>query len=224
MGTIHDADVLSKFISCDLSESLGEATTHETEPWFLEEKTRLKDYFTLLIELASARVWSQMVFATCPPYSFAGVLHENNGIGQHVLNRCCNTWRAIVAAEKAIRAGRQGEGLSKAIQKQVSERLRDASFQTFQITREVMAVCEACQWNLENEEIKTIGYRLFGGPCETKYGLEDLFAHLVSVGKLTSLATPMNKRPFFADVSFCSTQTTCFFFCVRLFYLLTILH
>ena len=193
VGTIHDAGILSKFISCDSSESLGEATVNDDEPWLKEEQTRLRDYFTLLVELASARVWSQMVFATCPPYSVVAVLHDDHDTGQHVLNRCCNTWRAIVAAENAVKPGCQAEGLSKPMKKAISDRLVDVSFQTFQITREVMALCEACQWNMEHEEIQKLAYRMFGGPCETKFSLEDLFAHLVSVGKLASLATPMNK-------------------------------
>ena len=93
-----------------------------------------------------------------------------------------------------MKPGCQAEGLSKPMKKAISDRLVDVSFQTFQITREVMALCEACQWNMEHEEIQKLAYRMFGGPCETKFSLEDLFAHLSSLSSMSSPATAMGKN------------------------------
>ena len=191
LGCLHNDDVLSKFISCD-SSSYAEGLP-VNEGWFTEEKERLNCFFNLLVELASARAWSQMPFVNTPPYSIAAVLHEDSTIAQQHMDHCRGIWHSILAAESASSPGRRMEVLNRDVKKAVKDRLDDISFQSFQVTREIMALCEECDWKANHPTLQVLAQRVFGGPCETKYGLEDLFAHLTSVAKLSNLTTPFNK-------------------------------
>ena len=191
LGGRHNDEILSKFISCDTS-SVAEGLP-VNEPWFTEEKERLNVFFNLLVELASARAWSQMPFVNVPPYNFAAVLHEDSTIAQQHMEHCRVSWHAILAAESASSPGRRVDVLNRDVKKAVTDRLRDISFQSFQVTREVMALCEECGWKANHPSLQKLAQRMFGGPCETKFSLEDLFAHLTSVAKLSNLTTPFNK-------------------------------
>ena len=55
-------------------------------------------------------------------------------------------------------------------------------------------VCARNNWQSGNSEIEELTKAIFNNPYCTKYQLEDLFAHLSSVSKLSSLATPMGKH------------------------------
>lgn len=163
------------------------------EGLFTEEKERLNGFFNLLVELASARAWSQMPFVNTPPYNLAAVLHEDSTIAQQHMEHCRVTWHSILAAESASSSQRRVEVLSRDVKKAVKDRLDDISFQSFQVTREIMTLCEQCEWKANHPKLQVLARRVFGGPCETKFSLEDLFAHLTSVAKLSSLTTPFNK-------------------------------
>ena len=45
--------------------------------WLEDDRDKMTTYFRLVVELASARVWSQQMFSTCFPYMIASVLHPS---------------------------------------------------------------------------------------------------------------------------------------------------
>lgn len=190
MNQIHDADAISKFITLgDINDS--DMTSNPTDTWVLEEKERLGDFWTLLIELASSRCWSQMVFVNVPPYSLAAVLHTDRQVGQQLLTHQKVMWEAILQAEALVY--QQKPNVPKAVMTEVNQRLLDVSLNSFQIAREVCVLCQQCNWDVGEEGIQIMAHQLFGGHCETKYTLEDLFAHLASVQKASHPTRPLNK-------------------------------
>ena len=190
MNQIPDADAISKFITLgDINDS--GMTWKSTHPWVAEEKERLTDFWMLLVELASSRCWSQMVFVNVPPYSLAAVLHTDRQVGQQILTHQKLMWESILQAEALVY--QQNPKVSKAVMTEVNQRLLDISLHSFQIAREVFILCQQCNWDVGEEGIQTMAHRLFGGHCETKYTLEDLFAHLASVQKASHPTRPLNK-------------------------------
>lgn len=132
-----------------------------------------------------------MVFVTCPPFNLASVLHSDRRTAQQLLDHAHAICAAILKAESGV-YGRTLE-LSKAVKNEVALRLRDVSFNSFQLVREVWMVCEGGNWRADDTEINHVANILFGGQCETKYSLEDLFAHLSTVQRQLHQTQPMNK-------------------------------
>ena len=159
-------------------------------PWLADEKRRLTDFFTLLIELASARAWSQIQFATCQPNGLAACLNPNRAIGQQMIDWSKRIWKAVLAAESLVETNKLPNTVKKELKKIL---LYDVCWNQLQIARECYLICEKASWDANHPDIQRMAKQMFGGPANTKYTLEDLFAHLTSVGKLSSLATPMNK-------------------------------
>ena len=161
--------------------------------WLEQEQELLDEYFNLLIELASARSWSQIMFSTHWPHSFASVFHPNPRTAQQLLNHQRQIFQAILQAENVV-YGRAGDNpLPLTTKKIVKTMLDGVAFNQLQLVREMYLVCERAGWDVNHADIKALAHRCFGAPFNTKYNLEDLFAHLSSVAKLSSLATPMNK-------------------------------
>lgn len=189
---IHDHGIISQFTSSDFSTvSAKDDSDGRMEPWMQEEVDRINNFFELLIELASARAWSQMLFVSCFPFGLAAVLHEDAKVADQMLAQQRVAFQAILSAEDVVTT--KNQKVSRMNTEEVAKRLSDISFQNFQLCREVYGLCEQCGWASQHPEIQQIARLLFGGPCETKYNLEDLFAHLVSVSKMSNLTMPMNK-------------------------------
>lgn len=192
-ASIHDASVLRRFICTDIdmhSEFDPDVLSEETDPWLSEEKTRLQDYFTLLIELAAARAWSQIQFQVCQPNSMAACLHEDRAIAGQMLQWTKRTWKAILEAEQLV----QGNELKKVTRDHVRKMLdHHVCWHKLQVARESDILLEQESWNVDSPRLRDYCVSQFGAPANTKFTLEDLFAHLTSVGKLSSLATPMSK-------------------------------
>ena len=197
MATIHSAEQIKQFnITCEPPAKPIEPNDPDPirdEHWFQAEKKRLADFWSLLCELASARVWSQTLFSTCIPNLFAGILTDDQELSKRYMLLIRNTWQAIILAESLIspRADRASAKVKKALQKT----LKYVGWHELTVSRELFAVCEAAQWDPQDSQVQLLVKLLFGSPCNTKFDLEDCFAHLASVAKLSTLATPFNRRP-----------------------------
>ena len=187
LATLHDPSVLERFLTIDVSGHENMAD----QAWIGEERKRLDSYFCLLIELASSRSWSQMMFTNCSPNSLVGCLHPSNQVRQQLLHHQRDTWEAILRAEQVVFGEFAG---SRAVRACVQQRLDDISWYQIQLARETYVVCARNNWQSGNPEIEELTKAIFNNPYCTKYQLEDLFAHLSSVSKLSSLATPMGKH------------------------------
>ena len=63
-----------------------------------------------------------------------------------------------------------------------------------QISREILGTGVAEGWKLTiGGQLEHICHSLFAHPANTKHDLEDCFAHLASVAKLSTMATPLGK-------------------------------
>ena len=171
----------------------------ELDEWHIEEKGKLKTFFTLLTELAAARCWSQVQFSILIPNTLAGVLSEHDGRARGSLSATREVWNAILKAEEFTKVRGQ-----VALKNLVGARLTDLCWNRLQIARESYLVCQKDQWRHTGPNIRELALAMFSGPATTKFDLEDGFAHLSSVAKTTTQATPMNKRlgvSFFINMS-----------------------
>ena len=193
VNQFHDHAMIKQFTTGDFSTVSGDdiKPVDELEPWMQDEVDRIKNFFELLIELASSRAWSQMMFVSCFPYGLAAVLHEDRKVADQMLSHQKAGFQAILRAEDVVINGH--EKVTPINKAELVNRLSDISFQNFQLSRELYQFCEQCDWDSQHPELRQMMRLLFGGPCETKYNLEDLFAHLASASKMSSQATAMNK-------------------------------
>ena len=185
IAQIHDDSVVGRFISCDVPRGRERYTVDE--PWLLEEKTRLQDFWTLLSELAAARCWSQIWYSMSLPNP--GVLHENRDSAQLLLNYHRKIWNAVLTVESAVK----GPKLPKAVRNILKQRLLDISCNGSQLARELFLEYTRLSWDASNKELLYMTQQVFGGPCQTKYHLEDLFAHLAKSQKASHQSTTINK-------------------------------
>ena len=190
VASVNDPDVLQRFLSIDIGMEADTVMSPETDPWLTDEKKRLSDYFSLLIELGAARSWSQIQFQSCQPNSLAACLHPDRAIAHQMLQWTKRTWTAILDAEKLIAAKKLPIDTHNRVKNMLE---KDVCWQSLQVARESYLILEQESWNVDSPGLMDYLKGLFGAPANTKVTLEDLFAHLTSLGKLTSLATAMNK-------------------------------
>ena len=197
LQTLHSPDDLRHFITVDLGGQDPEPDGVGFEsPWIKEETSRLESFSRLLIELASARSWSQMMYTNNSPNCFVGVLHPT--LGQQLLNHQKSLWEAILLAERFVHDPSQK--IEKHIKRELEKRLEDVCWHELQLAREVFITCASSEWDASNPTVVALAQRIFGVPVNTKFDLEDLFAHLTSVSKMSSLATPMSKHLDFRGI------------------------
>ena len=189
VGTLHDVSQLGNFISVDMTGDTS-AVEELKEPWLIDEKQRLTNFFSLLVECASARAWSQMMFTNCLPNSFAAAKHDHAPTAGRLLQNIQRVWESVLLAESIVVGKRDA---TMEVKKGVKERLNDICWNQLQLSREIYVECARANWNVHDAKVQLLADRLYGSPYNTKYDLEDAFAHLTSVGKMTSLATGMNK-------------------------------
>lgn len=183
---IHDSEALGTFLTVDI---IGDPVMEAQEPWLVEEVERLNNFTYLLVELASARAWSQIGFTNIMPFPFAAALHETPQVAEQLLRNTQEIWTAILQAERYVDDPEKPKALRDAVKK----RLSDLCWNRMQLSREAYVTFAKGNWDPNEKNIKEFTMRLFGGQANTKYDLEDLFAHLVSVSKMSSQATAMGK-------------------------------
>ena len=193
LGTLHSPDALQTFITVGVGG--GDPAENDEEPaaWIQDETSRLEIFVRLLIELASARAWSQMMYTNCQPNSFVGILHPQQTLAKQLFTHQHGVWEGVLHAEKCLHDPDLSPKIGKDIKKELEKRLDDVCWHELQLAREIFIVCASCDWDISNHDVLQLARRIFGVPWNTKFDLEDLFAHLASVSKMTSLATAMGK-------------------------------
>ena len=172
-----------------------------SEAWFMDEVAKLQKFWRLLLELASARSWSQVQFTTCQPNAMAVVLLKNTAAAQAGLDAIKLTWDAVISAE---RAAASDSNVKSATRDALRAVLQDLAWNRLQPARECLLECIRGKWLVTDGGIQKQAESLFSGPANTKWELEDLFAHLASVARATNLPTAMNKPPDGLEFSFVS--------------------
>ena len=189
---IHDPAALRRFgisISALAPAAAAENPLHEAE-WFLDERRKIKEFFDLLIEVAAARSWSQVQFSVCQPEALAVVLHADQHLSEIALREQRQVWRAVLRAEHLLANGALEEADAAALK----SLMQDLAWNNLQVARESYLVAEQCAWRPSDTRFRAQVSALLGGPCQTKFELEDLFAHLASVARASNLPVAMNKR------------------------------
>ena len=187
-ATLHKTEDLGRFLTIDAG--FQQEQEGDLPEWLSMETDRLESFLVLLVELASARTWSQMQYTNCFPHCFAGVLHDHKPTAKQLLAHQKKVFEAILTAEPIV-SGQ--EKVAKDIQKQVLARMHDICWNQLQLAREIYVECARADFQVDDKNIQLLARRIFGNPYNTKFDLEDAFAHLTSIAKLSSLATPMSK-------------------------------
>lgn len=136
--------------------------------------------FQFSMHLASARCWSQAYLSEVMPYMVAGVHHPDSRTREVLLREMQNTSSTILALEDHVAANTADATASTL--------LKDLSTLTWQVTREVLAMGEACSWSETNpgfEELKAYSWALFASPSTTKDILESAFGWLKDALRFT---------------------------------------
>ncbi|CAE7563238.1 unnamed protein product [Symbiodinium sp. CCMP2592] len=201
---IHEREALQRFnVTTSVSTSiLEEDDDLAKEPWFLEESELVDTFWKLLVELASARSWSQVQFSTIQPCALAIALSPDNGpnsLAQKLLHEQRDTWNAVLKAERSAASDSK---LDPGVRSALNQVLCDLGWNRLQVSREAMLECTAANWKVSDQRVLETARCLFAGQAQTKYHLEDLFAHLVSVARASNLPTfftvdrdPSNRSP-----------------------------
>ena len=189
LNLIHSSSALQAFniTTCQSAEPIQDSDDERDEPWFKDECVKVEGFWKLLTELASARAWSQVQFQVCQPNALAVVLHGDTVLGQQGLRQQEAVWAAVIAAERAVATGSSSP---PTVQESLKHVLQDLGWNR----RECLLVCTGAGWVAGDPEVQTQARCIFSGPAQTKWELEDLFAHLASVARSSNLPTAMNKH------------------------------
>lgn len=140
-------------------------------------------------------------------------LHPEQKIALTQLRTIRTIWDAVLSLEKTCAAHYSLENKSvtakafrkqqkqmreaskkniKSVEEHCFDRLKEVAWNDSQLAREIYLVCQENDWEL-TPALLEYATSIFGGPCQTKFELEDVFAHLTSVEKLSTLASGSNK-------------------------------
>ena len=170
----------------------------EEEPqWLRLEKVKLAEFWTLATEIASARSWSQTQFVMCQPHGFAASLHPDEQLANACLREQRRVWECVLIAERAV--GPHSE-LSAGQKQALTSLLQELAWNRIQISREVYLTAQESAWNAGDARIREQAKLLFSGQGNTKFDLEDVFAHLSQVARSSNSNTPMNKPLVFGSL------------------------
>ena len=144
---------------------------------------RLEQLFSYLVELCSARCWSQIQFAMLCPQFLAIVHHDSLQVRGQGLNRARQIWDAVLAAEQIVFETPKSPTVSKATRVLVTQCLTDCAWNVLQVARESCSVCRKAKWSYQDRELRLLTERLFARPSTTKFFLEDCFNHCGDVAR-----------------------------------------
>ena len=191
---LHDTDVLQSFgITTDCSgppicvEDLHQSESGEA--WITTEKQLLYDFWVFIVEISAARCWSQSLFSDCLPNCFPAVLDKRPHVAQGHMDYQKKLWRAIIAAEALVNDPK----VAKRTKLAVKQILDDIAWNNIQLARELCLICSIGNWDAKHELIQEVALAMTGSPQNTKYDLEDGFAHLASLSKVWNQSSAMNK-------------------------------
>lgn len=130
------------------------------------EKLLLSEFFSLIVNLASNRAWTQAFYGLTFPFCCARLLSAE-GASVTVVSRLA---RGILKLEKAVNDKPQLEVLQRL--------LADIGTNCWVVTRECFITGMNANWNIEDPEVLHMCFALFAGPNNTKQTLENTFSSL----------------------------------------------
>ena len=170
----------------------------DSADFIARDKELLQKFFTFNCELASIRCWSQMQFNVQIPQMLAMVHHESHDRRWQCMDHAHQTWEAVLAAERLVYQECDRAALRKG---GLRDCLKDLAWNQLQLSRESYSICKAASWDPTNEELRLFSFLLHGRPANTKFFLEDVFAHLADVARRHSKNETMQRCPFMNDVA-----------------------
>ena len=129
--------------------------------------------WNFVVELSSARVWSQMHHSICFPHCFVRIFAEKDSdldASEHFLQSLSKCMRNV---DEAYR--QQGHAQSRAL---IGELIDDLGTFWWVLTREMIIQGEQKSWGLREQSLRELGFVVFGSSVETKRMCEDAFAYL----------------------------------------------
>eukprot|EP00435_Cladocopium_sp_Y103_P072189 s363_g39.t1 len=191
------AETLELFHSPHVYQRLGmltqaAPTVPDVEPaWVQEDRHWCHLVYNMVIEVASARAWSQCMWSVFLPQLLAGLLSESILHRNSVLGMIKRVGTTLLKAETKTHI----PGVRKCL---------DAiAFHKIQLVREFLKMCQAgnpesknpdADWSLTDEMVE-FAWRLYAGPGTTKYILEDTFGHLRHVSETQNKGRAYMSKP-----------------------------
>lgn len=194
LALIHDPATLA---ACEVTAAPGPAklpdsSVLEAQEWFGDEQKNLNELWVYLLEVVSKRAWGQVQHAALFPQVLASALSDDKRAAAAGMSAAERTWDAILRAEEIQHHG--AGSISAASRVSLGRIMNDLAFNRQSFARECAVVCRQARWQHDYKDVQDLARSLYSKPLNTKFDLEDCFAHLSSVHQLTSKAMPFNKR------------------------------
>ena len=180
---IHNMDNLEK-LGLSMPDSLPRGVDQLVDnelPWLADQRSTLKKFHEYTMQLSSFRAWSQVQFSTLVPQLLAGVHHVDRAQRISALGKLRTTWDAVLAAEAVVYRHAGHEDTPVTLHKMLSKLLDDVAWHRLQLSREIYSVAAAGNWSVDDQQLRLLSFLLWARPVQTKFVLEDIFAHLGDV-------------------------------------------
>ncbi|CAE7359418.1 unnamed protein product, partial [Symbiodinium sp. KB8] len=169
---IHDAAALADM---GLSAWHSAAPASGEESWVQEETAFLETAWKVLVEISSARCWSQAMYSTCMPFAMSAVFGPSNTHGP-AMEFIRNLDAGLAEAHRLL-AREPGSATGVA----VTALLKDLWWHTTQLALEGIQTCRDARFSASCSELRSFVFCCFAGPSNTKFTCEDVFAHMAHV-------------------------------------------
>ncbi|CAE7240238.1 unnamed protein product, partial [Symbiodinium sp. CCMP2456] len=145
------------------------------ESWVQEETAFLETTWKVLLEISSARCWSQAMYSTCMPFALSAVFgpSDTHGPAMDFIRKL----DAGLADAHRLLATEPGSVAATA----VTALLKDLWWHRTQLALEGIQTCRNSGFSARCAELRSFVFCCFGGPANTKHTCEDVFSHLHNV-------------------------------------------
>ena len=159
------------------------------------EALLLKESASLALALASNRAWSQAMFGLVFPYCLARIMSQDEPVQQRAQRLLRSLAQAVHELQQCSKANPGHEDLERL--------LEDVSTHTWVVTKEIIQHGNACDWNPDDSELRSMGWSLFAGPSTTKNVLESVIGAVKDASERFS----KNNRQMSGATKWCYTAT-----------------
>ena len=160
---------------------LDDEPVGEDSYWIEGERKTLQTFMTFLVHLSAYRAWSQMQFAMMLPQALACVHHQSTTVRENGMTRIATIIEAVLRTERQVYD--PANRLAPRLKKRVIKLLQQMSWNALQLGREGMAICQACDCDSTDEELRLFTFLLFGRMANTKFFMEDCFNHVADMSR-----------------------------------------
>ncbi|CAE7767922.1 unnamed protein product [Symbiodinium necroappetens] len=151
--------------------------------------TKFLQAWLVLLELAAARTWSQVMFTYTPPYCLASIF------GDAAAGHWSLEWLQRLDAGLAVAQRIRRTSPDTPVATALKGLLRDLWWHATPLSLELLQCARDAHFDKNDANLRLLCFGMYAGPSNTKHSAEDVFAHLTHVQQRSQKGLQRMSKP-----------------------------